>query len=1117
MSIVTLRSSEDFGGTTASSAAAVNFQNFFKDPIYFNKDDQIQVTSVTIQQEVDELVITTQNNRIEYMLLPAMRNTSDTPFFNRHTAFITPGSYTPTALAAEIQNQLNNNRIMLVYEFTVAYDGTANPPTFTITYKQREAPAADNTGQQGLRYDGTGKLGGEATKLGQPTNIAPIPLTIPAPGATNTYLAAFKILNGSADPPFRAQQLALLKRENLNAQLVKPDPLEFGGESLLIGCNYQYIFNKGIYPNAGTQQVTITPSFVLGNVNLMLGANTAVDDFVQIENDGAVGVTNQYLVTAPTGIANGGTLDYDYELNNINSYIGKPLTVGLQTYGPSNADTLAGLNNSANNTITAGGTNYQVDTLYNAFPPGSSTQAVIRVTTVGAGGAMTAFQVVAPGNGFAVGQVLSVNAGNPTFGSGAQITVGVGGIRQANAGTQNGAGTAITVGNSYKVFFPATAMSKPDPTSPSFPNPVFSQLTADMNGIDLRAKVLSINATTNRVQAVEFTSIGLNRATTDFTRLLDILTFKDTQLGLLDNNGSFTAISTSIVQITSKLTSIPATDRLLFCSRPDGLCGLGSFTSTSNPAMENDPIENGAFDVEVMSVIQDVAISSTEDRGLIPKTGEVYAIDRNTGAVITNGRRINKFVPGIGKIIPTFEIVDARTSAKFGFLRNEAREEHEVLGGANLLPEADILFELDVSFQKTRDDSKASGVSFAWQTYQLNSSTFEYPTTRDRMGAGQGTRVIQSTTNLKSPANFDPTANDQLLFGLDKLNRLTVTFSQPAVAAYTPFTYRIGDGGGGDPPHNPLRETCFPLCPTFELSMGVPAIIANPVVGQPDIIKAGVDYTITGKYNETEVPVQGTIRGAGSGSSLTNVYQNITHPPGTGIGLGEATTQEAFVSQSGAGSNPNCLQLPITYTFGEIQPDQIDFTNPNPQPVGNIGIDKVGFTQFEPNLARIQPLLGTRSVENKADGNLVNQQSVNTVSSQSPETGLPPSMIVEFPDFNIQGYSGAAQDKFKTVATIPTEEWGTSTTNGTLHYKPLFALPIDVNLAEDKELYSMNVRLRNLDGTLAKNLKNPTTVTFYKKPREGKELERVMNRALQSRSENQDQKIASRTDAFPRV
>ena len=122
-----------------------------------------------------------------------------------------------------------------------------------------------------------------------------------------------------------------------------------------------------------------------------------------------------------------------------------------------------------------------------------------------------------------------------------------------------------------------------------------------------------------------------------------------------------------------------------------------------------------------------------------------------------------------------------------------------------------------------------------------------------------------------------------------------------------------------------------------------------------------------------------------------------------------------------------------------------------------------------------------------------------------------------FNDFNIQGYSGAAQDKFKTVATIPTEEWGTSTTNGTLHYKPLFPLPIDVNLAEDKQLYSMNVRLRNLDGTLAKNLKNPTTVTFYKKPREGKELERVLDRALQSRSENQDQKIATRTDEFPRV
>jgi hypothetical protein len=66
-------------------------------------------------------------------------------------------------------------------------------------------------------------------------------------------------------------------------------------------------------------------------------------------------------------------------------------------------------------------------------------------------------------------------------------------------------------------------------------------------------------------------------------------------------------------------------------------------------------------------------------------------------------------------------------------------------------------------------------------------------------------------------------------------------------------------------------------------------------------------------------------------------------------------------------------------------------------------------------------------------------------------------------------------------------------------------------------MYSLNVRLRNLDGTLARNLTNPTTVTFYKKPREGKELERILDNALQKRSENQDQKIATATDEFPRV
>ena len=63
----------------------------------------------------------------------------------------------------------------------------------------------------------------------------------------------------------------------------------------------------------------------------------------------------------------------------------------------------------------------------------------------------------------------------------------------------------------------------------------------------------------------------------------------------------------------------------------------------------------------------------------------------------------------------------------------------------------------------------------------------------------------------------------------------------------------------------------------------------------------------------------------------------------------------------------------------------------------------------------------------------------------------------------------------------------------------------------------MTARIRNLDGRLASNLRNPTTITFYKKEREGKALESALRRNDQRRSEAQDQMISTRTDNFPRV
>ncbi len=1104
MSIITLRSTEDFGGTSASSAAAVNFQNFFKDPIYFNKDDQVSVTSVTINQEVTEIVITDQNNQLEYMLLPAMRNTGDTPFFQRHSVFITPGSYTPVSLATEVQSQLNNSIALRVYNFAFTYDPTTTPPTFNAVYKQTKAPTAYNTSLQ------PATLGGKATQLSNALNFAEIPFVPVSAGVNNTYSVRFDQLNQSLNTPFITEQVTGLKKGNYNKQMVGVNPLT--GTNLFKACNFEYIFNKGIYANAGQSRLTVAPSFML--VAAQLKVNTqAGQDFVQIDNASGPSTPSQiYEVSAPGTSSQ--VVQYDYELQKIDDYVGKPLTVGLyqNALAPPTAG-ITGINNSANNTITTAGAGYVAGVLYHVNSVSSTKFAVINVLSLAAGGGVATFEVVFPGDGFSVGDVCDINAGFAGA-AGAQITIGTGGIRSDGAGTNNALGTALTVGSTYKVFFPNGLMDNPAPGTPQFPNPQFTELTSTMNTIDLQCKIDAIDATSRKVTAVSFVSIGLNKVNAgtaaEFTRLSGILTANTQDLMLQDNNGSFTAVSTTQLQInTARDAGQVALGILRFAARVDGLMGLSTTAAVGDPAGDNVVSQN-IFDAGLFSAYQDLVLpvpGSTLTRARIDETANLYEIS-STGDEVVNGKLIRAYNATTGALTPIpMRVTQGRASYKVGFLRNEARELHEELGQPAALDEADILLEFESLTQKRRDVTSADAINFLYLEYQIKISTYIYPTTSTTVGQG-GTRNVQKTANLRALSGFNSGENDLILCSLSKLNQFSITILQPTSSMAT-FNYVLSSVAGQS---DGIRESIFPLCPTFQLSAGLSATAT-----QSGVLKVlqGQDYTIEGYYDDVETSVKKSVLGPG-GTNRT-VYESMFNPVGTGAGLGVTTTKEAFVAQSGAGSNPDCLQLPITYTFGQVLAGDIDTTNPNPQPTASAGRQQIGFTQVEPNTARIQAALGFQNVENESAATNVNVQDVTTVGTNAIDLGLPPSMVVEFPDFNIQGYSGAAQDKFKIVATIPTEEWGTSVRDGTLHYKPLFPLPIDVNLAEDREVYSMNVRLRNLNGTLAKNLKNPTTVTFYKKPREGKELERILDRALQSRSENQDQKIATGGDQFPRV
>ncbi len=1140
MSIVTLRSSEDFGAQTADAGAAVNFQNFFKDPIYFNKDDQIQVTSVTINQEVNEIVVTALDNQLNYMLFPAKANVADIPFFERHQVFLSPGTYTPAALAVEVAKQLNDSVILQCYNFSVIYDQAATPAGFKIEYNQLVKPGASNTGVQGLRYDGSGKNGGKAVALNTPTNIAEIPLVPVAAGANNVYSIFFNNLNNSLESPTKAEQLALLTTANYNKQLIKPEAFLPGatspkfGTSLMTGCNYQYIFNKGIYANGGTHEINIAPTLALDNINLMISAdNSAVKDFIRISNDGAPGVTNTYEVTAP-GV-DSLLLIYDYELQNTSDFQNKPTSVLLQQNAlvpPTTA--ITGINNSANNTISANGTGYVAGSMYNAgVVPSDPTKenVIVHVKTINGTGGITSFEIITPGDGYVVGDVITVNS-TGTAASGGKITIGTGGLRTDTAGTNNVPLTALTVGNSYKAFFPFGVMANPTVGGPSFPAPQFSELVGSSNIINMLVKIDSIDATTRKVTGVSLTSIGLDSTNADFTRLKNIIQNTTKNIGLIDNNGSFTSVSTSIIQITaSRSAADVAAGVLKFASRPDGLCGLGSTSVPAGitPAYPQNPMPtanggNGAFDRGIFSAFEtfEVPPATGTFRACINTTSitSLKEIDPTTGDLVTDGKIIEKLLTATLAPIPlTGTAQYARADFRMGFVRNQARANYEGAGAtpgesSKVLEYSDILFETFNAFVKRRKlgFGEASAVETQWNALNGIATTLEYDSIATTPGDGFATRDIFSATNLKAGAGFQPETADKLAFTLDRLNNLVVTYSQPTNAGFADVVINLPNNDT----KNHIKENIFPLCPVFAASAGVPINRANPA-GGADQVTFGCDYDIQGRYDIKEVPVQNAIR-TSAGLNGGNPYDNIFYPTlGGGVIPRLQTPTDVYtIAAQGAGGNTDMLKLPIVYTFGLVAVENVDATNANPRPVGSLNRNVIGFTQTEPN-GTASDILGVNVVVNLAATADENTNPLTLTSVSSPAQGLPPSMVVELPDFNILGYSGAAADKFKIVATIPTEEWSTGIQNGVLHYKPLFPLPIDVNLPEDRELYSITVRLRNLDGTLAKNLKNPTTLTFYKKPHEGKAFEKLIDRALQTRSEGQDQKLATLTDQFPRV
>ena len=1122
MSIVTLRSTEDFGGASATNDAAVNFQNHFKDPIKFRKDDTIEITSVTINQNITSFEITAANNEFQFRMGFASPS-GDTPFFQLHRVRIPTGTYENGGeLALAIAVGLNASLNFPGYTFTCQFDNTTNK--FQIDMDQ--TTPANIPKAPGGAIVGNAGVNGQGVKLSAAPFLPAYPLgpPTPAPSLANIMTAGFGQTNQNPNlAPTSAEQLAILAvPKNLNRALLNTV------ESAVEGRGYVYNFPNGIEERAGDHQLKVSRSLACAGYNLIQndpqagGGLVQTSKHVKISNLFLNGAKQDRIYTASlspvVGGGFGGNLpNYYYTLEDTTKYIGFPEAVALVA-----PNAITGINSSTNNLIS-GGSSYVVGDIVksNVAVPD---QPVAEILSVDGTGAVLTYRIIYPGSGVTAGQGVVFPNNRPGAPS-LVVTMQTGGFRTSAAGINSASavGANVVVGQTYQCSFPVGSAMNPATAGSILP---ISRTELDANdaAIDLKVKVTSIDATTRQVNGIEFVSCGLKAHDADFDRRLKIIQDGSSYVMLKDGNGNTHTPQSSWITI-SQLRSTGDDKPLFFGTNLEGLAFLND-TAAVHPLTPEDATIGG-FSAVFTPVVKD----ATQTRAYIPnlvtleqlnvdKTDENYGeIDRvgEEGPEVAGfPMKIERFVSST-QTATTIRSETKDTKANCSFNLGRASLLDTSVNDYRTNPQRDLVDECDFFCNieqrpfrtatpgATRGDYSFINIPELLVGYQLTTNPGV-----EEIGATDGiATILTQRLSQNVITGYDMTKQDILTWTIDKLNNVTFTLTQEG-GGIAPITRTFFDGGTGGPAtDNPIRESMFPLMPIMAFSQGVPMIeqvdTAVPPTYTPQAI-LGATYQVVGTYHLVGTPI----------AQIKSARDSLIRPSGSAASqLEPPTTQPTILNQTGAGLT-TLIQTPLVFKFGNVSGGQTT-TADNPVPgASGATSDNIGAIDQEPNTANMSETLGMEEVVNK--NNNADSDPITTISSVAADRGSSaPTVFLEFPDLNIQGYSGAAKDKFPIVATMPTEEWSTGLNNGTLHYKPLFPLPIDVNLPEDRDVYSMTARIRNLDGRLASNLRNPTTITFYKKEREGKALENALRRNDQRRSEAQDQMISTRTDNFPRV
>jgi len=197
--------------------------------------------------------------------------------------------------------------------------------------------------------------------------------------------------------------------------------------------------------------------------------------------------------------------------------------------------------------------------------------------------------------------------------------------------------------------------------------------------------------------------------------------------------------------------------------------------------------------------------------------------------------------------------------------------------------------------------------------------------------------------------------------------------------------------------------------------------------------------------------------------------------------------------------------LPAFYKFGRLLLNS-NLVGPDTDPATGIPYDEsqqefwdnyespqaamsVRDFQLEPNIANLDEYLGMRNVVSNIDDT---KTTSSTIASSNTPNSIPVSEVfnVELISEPVKSHNGATNDIGKSIHTVLANNVRLDSDNRSLSYTPPVRLPVDLNVMEDKTVYSLTVAIKDLNNRLIPGLKAPSDITLYKSQSELSKLEK---------------------------